>query len=316
MSDVESPDVQAMVQSLLDSDASHGLEVPEIAAVAEDAPEADSSTEEPVPQAAEQPKEEAEEAAPEDEGPASRGWAAVKKQEKKIREEREAMRAEKAQWDLQAKQIQEQKAQLDGLYKQIEENPLKLFENNPAALRHLLERVVNDGAPGTTEIEDKTEKKLRELEEKQQAWETRQEQAKVAEYDRQYRSGIENTLKTDEYKLLTKMPNAATEIYNLALAYAEETRQSTGTPQIISPKQAADAILDAYKKSLRETYSSEEVKAILAEASGASVTSIADARRTVTNRTPAARKSEMPKGLSDNELLDKIFNDVISSAKR
>jgi hypothetical protein len=223
--------VQRMMQ---EESAAETVEAPESTETPAEAPaEAQAPTEaEEVPQQAS----------------VARGWAAIKAQERKVREERDAMKREKA---LAA----------DGTaFKQkLKEDPLAALQEAGIDFNELAERVF-DPESAKAKAADPQKAVMSEVDRlKQEIAAMKQEgrQKEYAEHDRKYMSDIDSNLASEEFAVLRANPNAKKLVFDAALAHASQTGE------IVSPAEICRVLQETLIEELKAISSNDAVKKLL-----------------------------------------------------
>jgi hypothetical protein len=232
------------------------------------------------------------------EGPASRGWAAVKEQEKRLRSERDELRKMQQEFKLMQQEMEKAKGNQGDYLKRIKDNPFEVLQEAGLSFEDLANRVLQDGQPGLKEVERKALSEVEEL--KKQIGELKQTMTtkEAQQFDNQYKDQTAHLLKTDpKYKLLNSYGKAQEDIFELACLHA------TQTGEFLTTEKAADMILEEYKQELRNTYSHEAVRELFASTATKETDQIlpkaqlaATSGKTITTQM-AAPHSERPKEL-------------------
>lgn len=189
------------------------------------------------------------------EGPASRGWAAVKEQEKRLRQEREEFKLQRAELEQMQKKIEEmQKGSFDVLSK-LRDDPFSILEKAGVSFEDLANRVLNGDKPGPDEKVKRTTSEVEELRKELASFKAQLETQKAQEFDTRYQNDAASVIKADpKFKLLQSYGKAVEDIYELACLHARQTGQ------ILPAEQAAAMILEEYENDLKSTLLNDAVR--------------------------------------------------------
>lgn len=223
---------------------------------------------------AEEPKKEAKADEPEkkddkkeEDGPAAKGWAAVRRIEQKLtkrqkefeqREQQTAARAQQLEETL--KRVQQREAELDG-------DPVAFFAKKGLSFDDLAKRYLNDGKASPEEAGKRAaaqqSETLKAQEERLARIEQSIKQREIESHLSDYRSKIKTTLADAEFELLQAMPDAEAEVYEFADKWARKTNE------VLTPRDAALKLQDEARKYLTSLSSHQAVRSLLTGANGA-----------------------------------------------
>lgn len=188
------------------------------------------------------------------------GWAAIKRAEAKLVEERKRFRAEQEQIQAQTKQLQELQQKLQ----QAQESTLDEVRRDPFAVlakagwnqRTLLEYAEKVAAGEASPTPGAQAVPQAPVPPQQQPLTHEQVAHMVAAHtkDIEYRANLKSELHKDEFKLLRAHPDAERAMYNFAVSYAAEKQV------ILTPTEVARILQDEYRTSLRETLGHEVIR--------------------------------------------------------
>ena len=197
--------------------------------------------------ASKEPKKEAtaKEALEETPKPVASGWEAIKRAEKRQREE-----SAKA-----SRMLEEAKALVAGnkpLLDELRADPLAFLEKNGVEFRTLVERVVKGGVIPRKEApkEDPVLKRVAELE-------ARLKERDIDDALSQHRGTVEATLKGEQFALLATRSDAVEQVQDFIAQYL----QANG--EVLPPERAASILQDTWRDELRTLSSHAAVREIL-----------------------------------------------------
>lgn len=206
-----------------------------------------------------------EEKAPE-EGPSAKGWALVKQQEKKIRDEREKFNEDRKVQLHELKQLREQ-LEMDRKRFQSEAGDIKAsFKKDPfgtlkstfgVTLNDLAQAALSDnGQVIQTNAGAPDPEKLALIERLDRMEKLMQGNAQRSEMEK-YQAGIRTAIASEEYGLLQTMPNAEREIVELAGLHFKKTGE------LLQPDKAASIMLKFWEQHLEKVSSHQAARRIL-----------------------------------------------------
>lgn len=203
------------------------------------------------PQGAEQPAEPAADGQPVDDGPAATGWAAIRKQEKRLVRERKEL-------SERTKQIQQRLEEIERRDREFDENPVEFMQRRGLTFDDLARRVLGEGKPSQEELQrrgtEQQTSEVKQLSEKIARLESMLASERETSMIAQYRSSVDDVMKGSEFELLRSMPDAAHEVMNLADRWAAERNE------LLSARDAAVKIQDEYRKHLEGLSTHEAVR--------------------------------------------------------
>lgn len=211
-------------------------------------------------------KKESKEATPEPAKPVASGWEAIKRAEKRQREE--SARA--------AKMLEEAKALSAGnkpLLEELRADPLAFLEKNGVEFRTLVERVVKGKPPeAKPTAEDPVLKRIAALE-------AQLKERDITEALGNHKNTLAETLKKEEYALLATRSDAVEQMMDFTAQY----HQAHG--EVLSPERVASILQDTWRDELRSLSSHAAVREILG------ISATPDEALTEKPKKPAGKKT-------------------------
>lgn len=247
-------------------------------------------------------------------------FAALSRKEKELRARDKAFQdkekaLEKRLADLEA-QYGTKEAELSSKYidpEKFKANPLEEMKRTGLTFEQLAQRVLNDGKPGTEEVmsdqEKRVEAKLAALEkklaEKEEAEKKREEEANQKKFEENMASFKAQLTdfcnKETDYEMIRANDAVGLVFEVIEEHYAKTLDQESGQGQILSNKEAADAVENYLLDEAKKQMSLSKVKA-LAQQVVAKPTEGKPATSTLSNTHSAqAVSSKSGKFLSDDE---------------
>jgi hypothetical protein len=294
-------------------------------------PQAAPETPKPVAVKPETPAAPEAPATPAPEGPPSRGWAAVKEQEKQLREVRARLEADRQAIDAARRQLEEQRRGAVDWQAELKRDPFGTLARAGMPFEAIADMAISGQtapaaptdktAPAPTAAPADPEKVA--LMQRVEQLEQRQRDQSIRDY--QWELG--QKLATDpKYRLIKSYPGIEQEAVRLAAAYAQQRRE------FLTPEKALDMLDGAYREQLQSLRSHEAVREVLglpAPTAPAPVPSAPaptpaasptpkPAARTVTQdlaaSTPVPRSEVQPTFLSEHEVLTDAAKYVLPGA--
>lgn len=250
-------------------------------------------------------------------------FAALGRKEKEQRAARAAFEAEKAAWEKQrtegTAEIERQKQELAAKYidpETFKKDPLGLMQKHGLSFEQLAQRVLNDGRPGTEEVVSDTERKLqarldafeKKLAEKEEAEKKRTEADKQREFEANMSSFKAQLTdfcnKETDYELI-RANDAVGLVYEVIEEHYTNTLDATtGQGQILSNKEAADAVENYLLEEAKKVLNANKVKSLAAQVVAAKAPEGKPSSPTLSNAHSAtAAPSKSSKLLSETESL-------------
>lgn len=227
-----------------------------------------------------------------DAGPASRGWAAVKEQEKLVRLDRQQLAREKQEFAAAKSAFEKaQAAAPRGSQVSVEDfkaDPFGTLERMGVPFAHLADRAIRgdvaakprQGQEGQKSVEPAgPESELtKKIEQLQARLDEQEAQRTMAEYT----GKVETALAGDQFKLIRAYPGVVDEAVALAVQYAQEYGE------VLTPAKALDMLQTEFKEQLSSLRSHEAVREIFG---AAAPTQPASTPPAVPNAQPAQPKT-------------------------
>lgn len=231
-------------------------------------------------------------------------FAALSRKEKAIRQRELQVQQQMQQLEQRLKQMEEQSKQVEN-YKQIPDRlrkePLKVLEESGLKFEQLAEMVLNDGKPTQdmvlSEYEKKFMSRMEQLEQKLAEKEAKEQQEKYDQAISQFQAQLVDFIgQTPDYDLIR-----ANDASDLVYQVIEEHHAETG--QILSNKEACDAVEEYLLEEAKKLVDREKVKKLLqpqtpskpAAQTGKSSPTLSNAQAAQASKPQAARR------LSDEE---------------
>lgn len=250
-----------------------------------------------------QPEPPKAEPSPEEEKFAAK-FAALSRKEKAVRQRELQLQQQMQQLEQRLKQMEEQSKQVENfkqLPDRLKKEPLKVLEESGLKFEQLAEMVLNDGKPTQdmvlSEYEKKFMSRMEELEKKLAEKEAKEQQEKYDAAINQFQAQLVDFIgQTPDYELIR-----ANDAGDLVYQVIEEHHAETG--QILSNKEACDAVEEYLLEEAKKLVDREKVKKLLqpqppskpAAQTGKSSPTLSNAQAAQASKPQAARR------LSDEE---------------
>jgi hypothetical protein len=246
---------------------------------------------EAAPKKDEEPKAEEEK---EPDGPAAKGWAAVRRVEQKlIKKQKEfdaraqEITAKAQQLDAKLKEIQEREALLDS-------DPIAYLNKRGLSFDDVAKRYLNNGAPSPEEAAKRAAAQgndaLKAQEERLARIESLIQQREAQAAVNQYRADVKETIAADEFELLRAWPDAEAEVLDFADKWAARHKQ------VLTPRDAAAKLQGELQKQLKHLSSHQAVRSLLTSAGNGALKQAVSGQ----SQAPRGNPGASPKTLTNN----------------
>jgi len=191
------------------------------------------------------------------EGPASKGWAAVTKAQKKIEDERQALKAERheiSQLKTQAEQLQAGQTDFQA---QLKADPFAVLQQAGVPFETLAREYLTGQPENNAEAPTADSSEIAALRAEVTAMrEARSKDQSQANFN-EYKGNLETAMAGDEYELVRTMPSAVDTAVQIAV------RHNAQYGEILSPKQVIDTMQEEYRLELTQLKSSAAIRKVL-----------------------------------------------------
>lgn len=233
-----------------------------------DAVEASEKSEQPAPEpeaeakldgeAKAEEKDGEEDSDEEPKGPASRVWASVRKREQKLLAKRKEFEAVQQEWNGRLQNAEKRWQETQALAKEIEEDLPGFIARRGLSAEDVVRSLIGKKGEAPkpqpkAEDDDRVKAQEERLARLEESIRQREIQAKVSEY----RANIRATLATEEFELLRGLPDAETEVYELADKWANHRNE------VLTPREAAEKLQIELRKQLEKLGSNPAVRKLL-----------------------------------------------------
>lgn len=257
---------------------------------AEPEPKKEAKDEEP---AKEETKDEPKDEEKEPEGPAAKGWAAVRRVEQKLIKRQKEFEQKEQQWQARAAQLDEQMKRIQQREAELDADPVAFLGKKGLSFDDLAKRYLNNGQASPEEIARRASAQqndtVKQQEERLARIEASIEQREMDAKVNEYRAEIKNTVAAADFELLRAWPDAEAEVLDFADKWAAQHRE------VLTPRDAALKLQAELQKQLAALSSHQAVRNLLAGANGA------QSKQVVSGQSQAPRGSgASPKTLTNN----------------
>lgn len=229
-------------------------------------------------------------------------FAALSRKEKQIRDRERALQQQMSAMEQRMKELEEGRSEVSKykeLPNRLKKEPLKVLEESGLTFEQLAEMVLNDGKPTPDMHLQETltpiQQKIKELEEKLAAKEAAEQESKVEATLQQFMGQLTDFVNgTEDYELIR-----ANDAVDLVYDVIEQHHSETG--EILSNKEAADAVENYLLEEAKKLVDREKVKKLLGGGSEAKAPAQRKSQVTLSNDQVAQSSSPARPVSSDEE---------------
>lgn len=229
-------------------------------------------------------------------------FAALSRKEKQIRDRERALQQQMSAMEQRMKELEEGRNEVSKykeLPNRLKKEPLKVLEESGLTFEQLAEMVLNDGKPTPDmhlqEVLTPVQQKIKELEEKLAAKETAEQESRLEAQLQQFMGQLTDFVNnTEDYDLIR-----ANDAVDLVYDVIEQHHSETG--EILSNKEAADAVENYLLEEAKKLVDRDKVKKLLGGGSSAKETAPRKAQPTLSNDQVAQSSQPVKPHMSDEE---------------
>lgn len=189
-------------------------------------------------------------------------WDAIKREDKRLRTERDEMKAARQEIaDMRAQFEQGQKSLNDTLNELRGPNAMEALEKHGIKFNDLADRVLNDGKPSADESQRRFQETVLEqmnsMREQNQALQQQLNQRDERSIVEDYRGNVRTVLSGEDFGLLRAYGDAEEQVTAEAARYAAEAGR------VLTPAEAASKVQDRLREQLTKLGTHEAVRNVL-----------------------------------------------------